>query len=326
MAFMLGLLALTAGLAHAQFELTEVSSAGATPFLLSDDEWTYEDVPAVSYGFYRLRPGELGFTCIHGDQVGPSWTGDPESPADEGWWYLVTAHDGSVENQPGIGSRAIARVLLDSCWEAPTGACCVDLDCSEQTMSDCLDLGGAYLGDGVPCEPASCSVDLCHFDGLGGGELIQVPAGDVAAHLAHGDDVPRFGGYCYILVDSPALAADGEQACVLDFGGHLASIHGAAEDDHVSAIVDPAGLGGITAHVGGVAPAGFCDGVAGVYGWSDGTPWDYSNWRAPGEPNCSSMPFGAIQFWPNTNGGNSGWNDVRGDRFTARYVCKFGGL
>src|SRR5215204_1569683 len=67
--------------------------------------------------------------------------------------------------------------------------------------------------------------------------------------------------------------------CVARIGGHLASIHSQAENNFVSALVDPRNIGGITASIGGTAPGGFCAGPTAAYAWTDGTPWDYENWR-----------------------------------------------
>lgn len=40
----------------------------------------------------------------------------------------------------------------------PTGACCIDGDCSIQTESDCLNAGGEYQGDGTDCQGDPCFV------------------------------------------------------------------------------------------------------------------------------------------------------------------------
>lgn len=174
-----------------------------------------------------------------------------------------------------------------------------------------------------------CKVDVCHYPpgNPGNAHVISISVSALETHLGHGDSM-AFDGYCYVFVPEPSLSADAEDACVNDYGGHLASIHSQEEDDYISHLVDPAAVGGITAHIGGLAPAGFCAGSGAIYDWTDGTDWDFSNWRlGTSEPNCSGGgTAGAVQFWPNTNGALSGWNDVRADRaMLGGYVCKFGG-
>ena len=106
-----------------------------------------------------------------------------------------------------------------------------------------------------------------------------------------------------------------EAACVAD-GGHLASIHSLAENHFASGVIDPAGVGGITAFLGGSGSRS--DG----WFWQDGTPFVYSNWRtSTGEPSGGGN---VIQMWPDNNGSNSGWNDVPDGVFSdIGYLCKF---
>ncbi len=40
---------------------------------------------------------------------------------------------------------------------APSGACCIDQECSQQPEEVCLAQGGTYLGDGEPCMPGVCA-------------------------------------------------------------------------------------------------------------------------------------------------------------------------
>jgi len=151
---------------------------------------------------------------------------------------------------------------------------------------------------------------------------MSVGAAAVAGHLAHGDHL-SFGGFCYVMLPDDANATASEQACQEQFDGHLASIHSLAEDDFISALVDPNGDGGITARIGGTAPSGFCSGPLATYAWTDGTPWDFQNWRlTTGEPNCTGSP-GSVQFWPNTNGFFSGWNDTPVGDSLGNFVCKY---
>jgi len=152
--------------------------------------------------------------------------------------------------------------------------------------------------------------------------IISVSSDDVAGHIGHGDHF-SFGGFCYVVKPGDVDASTSEQACQDQFDGHLASIHSQAEDDFISQLVDPNADGGITARIGGVEPGGFCSGPAAIYHWTDGTTWDFANWRlTTGEPNCTGAPA-SIQFWPNTNGSLSGWNDTPSGDGLGNFVCKY---
>jgi hypothetical protein len=132
-----------------------------------------------------------------------------------------------------------------------------------------------------------------------------------------------FGDACFVFVAGSQDEPTAEQVCQSQFGGHLASIHSLAEDNFISHVVDPTATGGITAWIGGIAPGGFCAGPSATYAWTDGSPWNFQNWRtSTGEPNCSGAP-GCIQFWPNTNGTLSGWNDVPCSASLDGFVCEF---
>ena len=130
------------------------------------------------------------------------------------------------------------------------------------------------------------------------------------------------GSSCYALMTGDQGLTTSEEACQTRFpDGHLASIHSKDEDDFISNLVDPSAVGGITARIGGVGP--FCEGSSGTYAWTDSTAWDYQNWRtSTGEPSCSAGET-SIQFWPNTNGDLSGWNDVSSTGSLGYFVCKY---
>ena len=55
----------------------------------------------------------------------------------------------------------------------------------------------------------------------------------------------------------------------------------------------------------------------GTYVWSDGTPWDYSNWN-PGQPNNSGNED---CFVTNFRGNGLLWNDNPCESLST-YVCK----
>jgi len=183
----------------------------------------------------------------------------------------------------------------------------------------------------VTCHSGDCVVYpayVCHSstESPGHTRLLEVLYSDVPDHVAHGDHV-GFDGKCFAVVEAdPGIGFDqAEAACVDDFAGHLASIHSRAEDHFISAILDPGGKGKITALIGAYSPDGFMLGPRGSYHWSDGSIWNYGTWRTKtGEPNKSPANAPAVvQFWPNTNGDLSGWNDVDKRDLMPRYVCKY---
>ncbi len=194
-------------------------------------------------------------------------------------------------------------------------------------MLRCVTTGLVLLAlAAIPAAQQQDKIGVCHRPpgNPSNVKLITVDADGLADHLSHGDHL-SFEGGCYVYVAGPEDSIEAEQACIDDFGGHLASIHSEAEDDFISALVDPDAEGGITASIGGFEPGGFCGGPDAIYTWTDGSPWDYSNWRAPREPNCSGagVVSAATQFWPNTNGTLSGWNDVPAEDPLDGFVCKY---
>ena len=55
----------------------------------------------------------------------------------------------------------------------PSGACCLDVECSDLSSSDCLALGGEYHGDGSFCngDPPPCAPEPCQGDANGDGDV-----------------------------------------------------------------------------------------------------------------------------------------------------------
>lgn len=53
----------------------------------------------------------------------------------------------------------------------PTGACCLDIECSDLSLGDCVALGGDYHGDGSFCNssPPPCAPEPCEGDVNGDG-------------------------------------------------------------------------------------------------------------------------------------------------------------
>src|SRR5438552_16516164 len=42
-----------------------------------------------------------------------------------------------------------------------TGACCIGTDCSIETESDCINMGGTYAGDETTCDDVDCTRGAC---------------------------------------------------------------------------------------------------------------------------------------------------------------------
>ncbi|HVV82388.1 MAG TPA: DNRLRE domain-containing protein [Kofleriaceae bacterium] len=145
-------------------------------------------------------------------------------------------------------------------------------------------------------------------------------------------------GHCYVYQSGPKTADQAEAACAAaPFNGHLASIADDDENTFVGQVIDPTGVGRITAWVGGRNETGFTP-AASTGTWTDGSPWTYSGWRTNTfEPDDSGVVEPeCIQLWPN-NAANAndgecrlndcrGWNDVpcRVADPGLGYVCEFG--
>lgn len=116
-------------------------------------------------------------------------------------------------------------------------------------------------------------------------------------------------GRKFLISSTFRVWADSEAYCVSK-GTHLASLHSYAESQGIR--------DEYTAKVG--VPHHFYIGATdaaqeGVWVWTDGSPWDYSNW-APvwGSDNAEGIEHCSIMY----GYGSSGWNDNRCDD---RYPC-----
>ncbi|MEO8679774.1 MAG: Ig-like domain-containing protein [Vicinamibacterales bacterium] len=118
----------------------------------------------------------------------------------------------------------------------------------------------------------------------------------------------------YSFVPTHTTFTAAEAVCVAA-GGHLASVHSANENHFLSLLADPGQAGFITSYLGGVLS------VSAGWAWTDGSPWDYANWRA-GEPSGDGN---AVQLWPDNNGVLSGWNDLSDSIILSDggYLCNF---
>jgi hypothetical protein len=186
-------------------------------------------------------------------------------------------------------------------------------NCPDTPNADQADVDGDGVGDVCDNCPDTFNPGQEDFDEDGVGDACD-------ACPNYGDE---FAGACYVSVRGPEGFDDAELACKDTFNGHLASIHSQAEDDFISEVVDPTDAGSITAYIGGNYAGPTCTyGVGWDGNWSDGTAWDYENWRSStNEPRC--IDGSCVQFWPNNNGSLSRWNDVPCDANLGGFVCKY---
>jgi hypothetical protein len=96
----------------------------------------------------------------------------------------------------------------------------------------------------------------------------------------------------FVYISTVGSWATGRAACQA-LGGDLASIHSAAENAAVLAVIPQSASAWIGAN--DLASEG-------TFRWSDGTPWDYSNWL-PGQP-VDAGNEDCAHFWD-----GPGWND-----------------
>lgn len=166
----------------------------------------------------------------------------------------------------------------------------------------------------------SHKVQICHRppENPDNVQLISISEKALPSHLAHGDHW-SYGGACYVLVSSEEWwdLWQWEAYCAETYGGNVTSIHSDAEDDFVRFVINPDGVGGVNALIGGYR-VGACTPLVGWEGaWTDGTPWDYQNWRkvtlgcATGEPKCNHSQILLHAFYGDQEC-LGGWNDIPG--------------
>ena len=212
----------------------------------------------------------------------------------------------SVSRSTTSGSYEInyaGAVVLTASLEAPSiNITAVSLDMQGSSRLDASARGFAQLsGTGAGAEPS---------DGTGGG---SGGGHGGTGGTGHGGNA---GGVAYGVIEQPVTAGSGGgrgrypsyltyvptvgtwaagRAACQSLGGDLASIHSAAENDAVRAVVPHTTAAWI----------GATDAVSeGTWRWSDGTPWDYSNW-SPGEPNNQGDEDCGEAY-----ADHPGWNDM----------------
>ncbi|XP_047435900.1 ladderlectin-like [Mugil cephalus] len=107
----------------------------------------------------------------------------------------------------------------------------------------------------------------------------------------------EYNGRCFIFIPSSMTWTSAEKNCQ-SLGGNLASVRDVFEYQAIQKLTSNG-----TSHYPDTWIGGSDGEEDGVWLWSDGTPFHYSNWY-PGEPNnlsgpqnCLIMNFGASKGW-----------------------------
>ncbi|KAK1172212.1 lectin-like [Acipenser oxyrinchus oxyrinchus] len=108
-----------------------------------------------------------------------------------------------------------------------------------------------------------------------------------------------FNVWCYQYVKDKKTWADAELYC-LSIGGNLASVHSVEENNFIQNLINKNDASDAFTWLGGSD----CFREGSWY-WTDGSKWDYNNWKK-GEPNNLSIENCLItNFWV-----PGGWNDI----------------
>ncbi|XP_035998747.1 galactose-specific lectin nattectin isoform X1 [Fundulus heteroclitus] len=119
-----------------------------------------------------------------------------------------------------------------------------------------------------------------------------------------------YSGRCYLFREQEMEWAEAEKACN-EFNGNLASIHRQDEYNFISKLIYKEAGSYKSTWVGGY------DAVkVGLWFWSDGSRFDFSNW-SPGEPNNQGGNEKCMQI---NLGGREYVNDANCD-IKLQYVC-----
>ena len=148
-----------------------------------------------------------------------------------------------------------------------------------------------YIGDDPWYEGFRGAMhSLClHDDPLSAPEVRSLYAHDTTTHD-------------YLLIESAMPWSAARSEC-LALGRDLASVHGSAENDELGRVMGDS-------HVWIGATDASCPGTVNeCWGWSDGSGWEYTNWRG-GEPNGPAEDCGELYVTGGDHGDGNMWNDA----------------
>ena len=128
------------------------------------------------------------------------------------------------------------------------------------------------------------------------------------------DDWSLFRGNCYKIYETQANEfSTSEEICSMYTGSTLASIQSADENNFI-----------LSLRTSKMASAGWSFWIGatdrkkeGDFKWIDGSPWSYTNWRRPDEPNDAGSGEDCVEM-----SAQGTWNDNACDNFVHAAVCK----
>jgi hypothetical protein len=179
-----------------------------------------------------------------------------------------------------------------------------------------------FCDDGNPCTADSCSAGNCSHVAIASccGTDAACDDGDgcTTDKCALTCDGTVYGGSCYKGLYANLTWTTAEQACVA-WGGHLASIGSAGENDAVFGAAKGE-CGGFKAFIGLSESA-----VEGAFAWTDGSAFGYSNWQT-GQPTNGTCGDGSDEdvgeMYFATKSSNEQWNDQCTNAVGACAVCE----
>ncbi len=102
-----------------------------------------------------------------------SFTGPGSTPSRRRFWdkiqQAVTAAQKKAGRNSSVDEREGEGTVINFPDQTPStvmGACCIDGVCSVTTEADCIEAGGTYQGNGVPCDPDPCAEDCPRNDNV----------------------------------------------------------------------------------------------------------------------------------------------------------------
>ncbi len=235
--------------------------------------------------------------------------------------------------------------LLGSCNDHCATLCDDGNPCTIDDNGSCEQSGCAATRPAVNCDDGNaCTADAC--DATKGGCVNAAQAGaacddgeactendtcDAAGQCVAGPDTcsgpscpagaSEFEGKCYIMADlagAPIIKGiDGrtnywltsESYCAAAWGGHLASIQSAGENQFVASVLAAASSTGSTGGMIGFSDQGR---ATNSFAWLDGAAVTFTNWL-PGEPSNNYTGRGredCAQMTTTANASGPQWNDV----------------